>query len=333
MPATMERKVAKVTKQKLGTDKVTSSTIGDKLVTGTVVLELRIHGVSFSRKVKADTIVSRDLEATDEETKDATSMLHVSKDIIDREEIQELQNLTYKFKKWLNNRKLPMPGFLNAGMFVIPIQFVLEVDERIEKFRAERRALIEKFLEGYEGFKEDARKRLEPLGLYNALDYPSVEKLQRAFGVTAKFMAFGVPTVLQDLDKELFKKYEAQIAQEVTEAGEELKQALRAGMAEYVDYMADLMTPDARGRKKAIREDRIQQMQDFFNTFNVRNLADDEELRQLVGRARRLMTGVDAKKLKGNEDLRADIQASFAEIKQALDPLIVTRGGRTVEFD
>ena len=64
-----------------------------------------------------------------------------------------------------------------------------------------------------------------------------------------------------------------------------------------------------------------------------KNIADDKELKTLVGKAKDLLKGVDPEILRDDEAARQQVHAGMAEIKETLDKLVVERPTRMISFE
>ena len=172
-----------------------------------------------SRRVKSDA--------------DAT-MLHVSKDIVDSDEYTAIGRADGEFKGYMFRRAIPCHVF-RRGVYPLPIALLAEVDGRIEEFRQRRIALVGTFLRVYPAKIEAAKERLG--SLYSDEDYPSVNRLRVAFGVDACYVSIGAPELLKGFSGALFDREKAKIEQMWSDAGTEIRDALRAGFAELVRAM------------------------------------------------------------------------------------------------
>jgi hypothetical protein len=74
-------------------------------------------------------------------------------------------------------------------------------------------------------------------------------------------------------------------------------------------------------------------MADFLQTFEARNIADDKELKILVGKAKDLLKGADPEILRDDEAARRQVRDGMAEIKETLDKLVVERPARMISFE
>lgn len=291
---------------------------GVALQRDTVVLQLEIATPSFHRKVNSKSIVEdKEIDA---------SAIHASKELIDTSSSTYRAITTHasRFKsRFLRNRILPC-GMLKSGMVVVPLGYVVEVDRGCKQFELERSKLVGELIKVFDGFKEQAQQRLGPL--YNDTDYLPAEALAAKFAVRYRFWSFNVPAALKGVNTALFEREQARVEAEWKETAEEVKDALRGAFADLITHMTDRLVPGEDGKAKVFRGQSVENLKDFLETFATRNITGDNELGELVARAKALMSGVDVKALRKQDGgTRERVATGFAEIKAALEPLLTTR--------
>jgi len=119
----------------------------------------------------------------------------------------------------------------------------------------------------------------------------------------------------------------------MAEASSEIQQVLRAAMAEMVAHLRDRLTDQADGKPQRIRESTVQKLRNFLDTFDFRNVTDDEELKEQVERARQLLNGVSTDAIRNTADLRARVKNGMAEVAQRLETMVSDRVGRKFRLD
>lgn len=279
----------------------------------TVVLQLTIRGVTFRRKLRSEDVVT---DGTD------TNYIHVSKDIIERREIRELNRLTNRLRQWLEWRAVPC-SMLREGMYLLPLGLVEDVDKELQAFQTNRMTVLDKFLERYDDLKTTAASRLGTH--YSAEDYPDPETIRRAFTVQARYLSFNVPAALESLNKELYEREKARVAMEWQEASVEVQQALREALSGLIDHFVNRLGTDSDGKPKIFKASTVKQLSDFLESFGARNLTNDVELQQLVEQAKQLMSGLDPEALRKSKMIRSTTREGFERIQAKLDTLVVNK--------
>lgn len=82
-----------------------------------------------------------------------------------------------------------------------------------------------------------------------------------------------------------------------------------------------------------MRESTLQKLRDFLGTFDLRNVVDDQELKEQVDRARALLEGVSTDALRNVPLVRARVRKGMAEVAAQMDALVGDRVSRKFRFD
>ncbi len=284
-----------------------------------VLLSLNLHGIGNRKKVAKGRIKT----AVDED------WLNVSKKLLDADSLKAINSHDADFKRWLPTRCVPGP--LGGGsIYAVAVELVDEVDDRLTAFISKRNELAKVFCGEYTTLVEAAK---DPLATeYDVNDYPSLEKVQRAFYVDKQWMTLQTPNVTT-ISEARRAKWEKETETRIKAAGDVITDALIVAMTETVSGMANALADNENGKKKVFRSSRIAQCNDFMEKLKFRNLGDNVELAQLAEQAKGLLSGTDAVILRSDGDLRKKVQEGFSEIKASLDKLIEDRPSRMISFE
>lgn len=88
------------------------------------------------------------------------------------------------------------------------------------------------------------------------------------------------------------------------------------------------LEPGPRGKTKTFRDTLVENFREFFDSFNAKNLMNDDELADVVTRAKELLGDADAKELRDDTAVRSRVAVGFAQVKATMDKLVVERPGR-----
>lgn len=252
-------------------------------------------------------------------------LLRVSKRLFDSAEFRDIKNFDHAVRAWLAEKALPF----DTALHLIPHPLVEAVDAKMVEFAGQRAELVEKFLAVYPDLCEQAAAGLR--SLYNPGDYPPVEYVRKQFSFIWQYVTFGTPDELKDISRRVWAEERTKAARVMEEAAEEIRQTLRAAMLELVETMRDrLDTPDGKPR---IFAPACANLADFLGTFDMRNVADDDELKALVQSARALLNGVTPEALKTTAALRNAVRDGVARIADKLDGMIVIKPGRRIKLE
>lgn len=254
----------------------------------------------------------------------------VSKTLLDSPEFSAVLSVDTKIRQWLYRRCLP--SMFRKGMYLLPITKLEEADETLLGFQAERLLAVEKVITAYPTIKENDKVKLR--SLWDESDYVSVDKLRAAFSFNYRFVSFATPGKLANISKALFEREKEKLAKSIEGAREVAQQIVRAEMAQVVDHLLERLTGQGdNGKKKTFKAPSVENVRSFLDGFSDRNLADDKALEELVNQARRALENINAKDLRKDEDLRANVTKNFADIRATLDTMIVDRPARQISFD
>ena len=302
------------------------------LVDRAVFVSIRLGKPGVSKKIDSYR-VSFDSEESDalgeSRNKVDRDMITVSKKLINCKEYKKITKIDGTLKKFIRNRC--SPSLIRNGVFLLSVALVESVDRKVREFKAARESAIETYGLVYDARVAEALERLGPEG--NRADYPPWEKVKAMFTFDVQYLSFAAPTVLGNVSEEIFAREQRKVEAQFKNALEVQLQGLREGMAQLVTAMADRLTVGPGGEKKVFHKSLIENMTDFLNVFDARNLADDRALAGIVDQAKMLLTGVDAKALRTDDEVRKDIAEGFSAIKAQLDSMVVETPGRAITFD
>ena len=255
------------------------------------------------------------------------SMINVGKEIIDSPQLRAIVSRDGAIRQWVKARSLPSPLF-KSGTTIVPTSLVESVYEFLEKSKTERDAEIAAFIEAYPALVEEARTKLGPL--FDPRQYPATSALKGAFEMRWNIVEFGTPGKLKTISKALYEKERAKAEAEWAGATEQIRNALRVAMAELVEHMINRLASDDDGKAKTFRNSMVENFTEFADLFAARNLTNDAELAALVEKAQKVMSGVDAKALRTDADIKQRVTEGFAEIKANLETMVVNRPARAM---
>jgi hypothetical protein len=256
------------------------------------------------------------------------AMVRASKKLLDSAELKAISHVDSGVRAFLKIRALP--SLFKGGFYLIPIPLVEEVEARLTEFAKLRKERVETFVEAYPELMKEAKKLLK--GVFSGSDYLTPDDVRAQFGFEWRYINFGVPAQLAKIREELYAKEKDKAAKHWAQATSEMTTLLRANMAELVEHMNDRLEPGEDGKPKTFKASTIDNLNDFLKNFDARNITDDKELKSVVMKARALVKGIDADKLRSNEELRAKMKTGMKGLRKQLDKLVVIKGKRKIRF-
>lgn len=254
-------------------------------------------------------------------------MLGVSKMLLDSPELKRVRKHDGRIRQYVYEKCLPY----QVGIHLLPMELVTKVEEQLKVFAEEREVLVNAFLAAYPAQIEAAGRRL--LVLFNVSDYKPLDLVRQAFQFEWAYLSFATPGKLRDISPALFAAEQEKAARKWTEASETIQQVLRAQMRELVDKLRDKLSPSLDSKPKQVRASNVNNLREFLEDFNIRNVTSDAQLTALVERARALLGNVAADDLRSDERLRTDLAEGFTALKSELDNIVVEGAVRSISFE
>jgi hypothetical protein len=286
-----------------------------------VCVQLSLSRLGTRRKVDADTMNKSDADS---------DLLHVSAEILKSPELDAIKKHDRAMSELLRNRASG-PALFKGGVFLLSLSLIEDTDRELLALLDERRGLVDRFVGAYLTRKTETELKLGSLA--GSFEWPSLDRVRAAFDAQIRYLALDTPETLKGIKAEIFERERVKAEREWSAALDECRQVLRAAFADLVDHMAERLTAKDDGKPKIFRDSLVKNFDEFCATFAARNIADDDDLADLVRRARDVMQGVTAQDLRGQDALRQSVAAKMAAIKTAIDPLVTDRPSRAYNED
>lgn len=256
-------------------------------------------------------------------------MVTVAKDLLDSPELRAIATFDHVTKLRVKQRSVPSP-LLRSGAYMIAVDGLSDMYDYLEGRKKDREPLEAAFLAAYPKLVDEARKRLG--ALFDPSEYPSPRAIGRLFRFEWQVVEIGTPDQkLRAVSQALFEKEREKAEKVWVNAVGQINEALAAGMAEVVAHLSERLG-GGDGPPKRFRASAVTRVTEFLDAFEQRNITKNRVLSDLVGKARRLLSGVDAAALKEDGALRRSVAAGFAEIKGTLDKMLEDRPARAISL-
>ena len=235
-------------------------------------------------------------------------------------------------------RGMANPSMIKEGLYSASIDLVQQFEDILNNGNLMlESSYVPAFLEDYPDAIERAKTLPVTQGglgpLFNASIYPTKTSLKDAFKFEWQWLALSVP---EGLPEGLREAAQAKLEKQLTDAADEISQALRESFSSLIAHAADRLSPAENGKAKIFRETTIKNIEDFISTFSSRNVMNDVELQLLVEKAKSVLRengGVTPERLRKYAKVRQDVGQQFKEIQKSIDSMIVEKAGRKFNFD
>lgn len=256
-------------------------------------------------------------------------MLHVSKDVLQCPEYEAILSLDGKIRSNLR-RKTAGNSYLRDGIYLVNAAKLDDLTAWLNEQGTERDGLIDRFIAAYERAKGEAQSRLG--SLFDAGDYPPVERVRAAFGLSWQIFSFPSVDSLREVTPGVWQQEAAKIRSLWNEALEASRQLLRTELADLIDRLSERLQPGDDGKPKRLHATAVTNLTEFLTEFTSREITNDQELKDLIGRMQKALSGVDPESLRKSDNLRDFVRQRMDEAKGQLDTMI-TQGGRLYVLD
>lgn len=238
--------------------------------------------------------------------------------LINPEYLGPIHTTIHRARTFLKQYALPFPL---TGLTLVPKDSLQVVDAGLKAFEAEYWERVQAFVKSYESAREEAKAILGEL--FHEADYPI--HIEDKFKFQWRFLVLDIPHKSSVLTPEIYQR-EMRKFQELMEETRELAMvALREEFGQVLQALTDKLTGGSDGKPKVIRSSMLNKLNEFLESFQNRNLFEDDKLAELIEQARSVMNQVSPYALKYNEVLRqkvsAEMQRLSNEVEKAIEEL------------
>ena len=285
--------------------------------TRTVYLKLQLGCIGDKRLMQV-----HDLDVGEADKR----MFRLAKRILASKELKKIQHHDRAIRAYITGICLPF----EPGVHFLPIRAVNMVEAELRRFREKREELVAEFLAAYPLLREDARRRLKKF--FNERDYPPVEDVAVKFTMAWDYLSFSTPDQIREVAPEIFEEQRQRTAKQFSEAMQEIQLALRTGLCKMVEHLRDRLAPDAEGRRKRLHETAVTNLTEFLSHFDLRNVTDDAELKQVVDQLRGMLKPISLEELKSTDTVRQRIERGLSQAAEQLGSLVHEAPIRRIRF-
>jgi hypothetical protein len=264
-------------------------------------------------------------------TADPSKLRH-QKVLIESEALEAIRSADGYLKRWVESKCCKFG--IGDSQLLIPGAYFDEVYDRVTDYAEnDRPKLVAKFMQEY---RELEAVDFEPLRValgdkFVRSEYSPADVIESGFGFSFRPIPLGVP----DDQMMKFTKNVKTIQREqqkanalMLKAAEEWRQTLRQMGAEMVNTLLTVLKPGDDGKRKKLFDSTVDKLQDYLNTFSVRDITEDAAFAEHVHTLRGIMAGVTTEKLRHSDNLKDRVAKSLEQVKSQLVTLTETQGRR-----
>jgi len=215
------------------------------------------------------------------------------------------------------------------GISILPLKLMDRVDKLLTDAMAKRQQLVDNFVDVFPAEVDEARIRLKDQ--FCEENYPSIEDVRKAFAMSYAYVTFKVP---DNLPEEVKKREADKLTARFSEVETEVRDAMREGLSKLVTHLVDSLQVGDDGKQKIFRNSSVNNLVEFLELFNDRNITNDRELEELANKAKTVIAGVDPTALRDTSSIRQSVKAGLEDVSKSLSTLITSSGaGRKFDLE
>lgn len=237
------------------------------------------------------------------------------KNLVDPEYLQPIKGTASKARAFVKKQALPFP--IN-GLNLVPKDTIVDIENNLQDLKHEFQANVRIFLSRLDQAKDEARQVLGDM--YDALDYP--QEIVSKFGFDWHYVTLSMPGQNNLLSPALYEREKEKFQNLMEQTQQEAILALRQEFSSLVGHLSERLTNDGESKPKVLRKSVMEKLHEFIDSFQNRNLFQDDTLSDLINTTRSVINGVDIETLKANDFLRDSIKGSMDDIKESVDEAI-----------
>jgi hypothetical protein len=235
-----------------------------------------------------------------------------TKHLVNPESLGPTKAVVARARTFLEKLALPFPV---KGLTLVPKEMLTRIDEGLAQIKDEFFAEVSEFVAGFDDERMVAETSLG--NLFCETDYPI--DIRSKFKFEWRFLTLDVPGKSKILPAEVYEREKKKFQDMMEETRELAMTALREEFAGIVSHMTERLSGEEDGKPKRFRSSMLEKMNEFLDSFDDRNLFNDERLAELVGRARTIVSDLSAETLRENQKLRNRISSKMGKLVQAID--------------
>lgn len=236
--------------------------------------------------------------------------------LINPELLGPIKTSIQKARQLLAKSALPFPV---NGLYLVPKESIVDVDGLLSLIQQEFESKVDSFVGFYGEAREEAKMVLGDL--FSETDYPL--NIKSKFRFDWRFVLIDIPNKASILSPELYAREKEKFQALMEEAKELSVVALREEFQEVVNHIVERLDGKGNGKVKTIKSNMVNRINEFLDSFNDRNLFNDDTLSDLVNQTRTAINGMqNPYALNYNHVTRQRFSSEMKTLKTAIDQAI-----------
>lgn len=228
-----------------------------------------------------------------------------------------------KIQAYFKSVSLPFP---EPGVRLVRRDRLEAFQQQMDDFKEELLDAVRRLEDRYEELKDSAREQLGHL--FSHADYPTT--LAGLFAVEWDFPNVEAPNYLLQLSPELYEQEKARVVGRFQEAVQMAEQAFLGEFSKLIAHLTERLSGSVAGEKKVFRDSAIANLVEFFDRFKELSVGSNDQLEELVARAKHLVKGIEPNDLRTDDRLRQQIATQLSRVQSSLDGMMVDQPRRKI---
>lgn len=298
------------------------------LMENTVLCQIRKRQLCAYRSINPSDYEIKGNEGAATASKDRLS---VSKTILKGAHIADIQSQFRRVDAALKKYALPSPW---ERVSIIPIASLEALDNELDDIGREIARLADNLAttQAYTVMKAEAREALGPF--WKAEQFPAREKVRDGFGFERNYFRMTVPEDdLAAVKPEIAERERDNLVNAFNEAAELAKASLASGLRDLTNHLVDRLGYGDDGQPRIFKKNSFDNLRQFFDFFDARNVTGWEEINVMVERLKGLVSNQDVTALRTNLEQRDALRTQFQLAGSMLERWIDDSEARGIVLD
>ena len=151
---------------------------------------------------------------------------------------------------------------------------------------------------------------------FNPSDYPSDPSgLVRC---SVSYPSLSVPDWLPTINPRLYQQQREELRRRFQDAAVRMERNMAQQFTVLIDHLIHVLTPAEDGTRKVFRDSAVENIEEFFATFERLRLGEHPNLRAMMDQARGLLGGVDADMLRSFPQVADQVRNRFQQLEDVM---------------
>lgn len=281
-----------------------------------VTVRVRFHKMGLIRKLKPDQV-----KAYAEVTGTSPDRLRAAKELVASGQYDKIVRRDGEIYRKLKSRSIPDES-LSEGVYRMPIKLLDWFEAFYDDYKTERRELVDLFCASYEQQVLDAESQLGDL--FDPTQYPTVDDVRASFWIEKWYLSeSSTPDKLEKINPELFGRERKRLLNAMEDSAREMRLAMRRALLELVAHLNEKLKPPPKGgKKKRLHEKTVENLREWLELLESRNITNDADLQKLGDDLKKVMEGADRDSLRDDAAVRDTVQNGLKKAQTSLTAMV-----------